>query len=72
MKYGAYLTTEKLIAIELPKRETDSSVHNRKMKRAKADMLAINLRHYIDLGNQKPEDRWVLEKAVEVLLKQSK
>jgi hypothetical protein len=72
MKYGAYLTPEKLIAIELPTREADSSVHNRKMKRAKADMLARNLRHYIDLGNQKPEDRWVLEKAVEVLLKQSK
>jgi hypothetical protein len=72
MNYGAYLTTEKLIAIELPKRETDSAVHNRKMKRAKADMLARNLRHFIDLGTQKPEDRWVLEKAVEVLRKQSK
>jgi hypothetical protein len=72
MKYGAHLTTEKLIAIELPERETNSQVHNRKMKRAKADMLANNLRHYIDLGNQKPECRWVLERAVDVLLKQTK
>jgi hypothetical protein len=72
MKYGAYLTTEKLIAIELPKRESDSQLHNRKTKRAKADLLALNLRHYIELGNQKPEDRWVLEKAIEALLKQSR
>jgi hypothetical protein len=72
MNYGAYLTPEKLIAIELPKCETDSAVHNRKMKRAKADLLARNLRHYIDLGTQKPEERWVLEKAVEVLRKQSR
>ena len=72
MNYGAYLTTEKLIAIELPKRETDSATHNRKMRKAKADLLAMNLRHYIDLGSMKPEERWVLEKAVEVLRKQSK
>jgi hypothetical protein len=72
MKYGAYLTTEKLIAIELPTRETDSATHNRKMKRAKADLLANNLRHYCELGSQKPEDRWVLEKSIEVLRKQSR
>ena len=72
MNYGAYLTPEKLIAIELPVRHHDSAVHNRKVKRAKADLLARNLRHYIELGAQKPEDRWVLEKAIEVLLKQSK
>ena len=72
MNYGAYLTTEKLIAIELPTRETNSAVHNRKMQQAKADLLAKNLRHYIELGRQKPEARWVLEKAIEVLLKQSK
>jgi hypothetical protein len=70
--YGAYLTTEKLIAIELPGRETDSAMHNRKVRRATADMLAKNLRHYIDLGAMKPEDRWVMEKAVEVLRKHSK
>jgi hypothetical protein len=71
-EYGAYLTPEKLIAIELPTRDHDSASHNRKMKRAKADLLARNLRHYIDLGTQKPESRWVLEKAVEVLLKQTR
>ncbi len=72
MNYGAYLTTDKLIAIELPRREHDSATHNRKMRKAKADLLAKNLRHYIGLGAQKPEDRWVLEKAIEVLRKQSK
>lgn len=72
MNYGAYLTTDKLIAIELPIRHHDSATHNRKVKRAKADLLALNLRHYIELGAQKPEDRWVLEKAIEVLLKQTK
>lgn len=72
MNYGAYLTTEKLIAIELPVRHHDSSRHNREVKHAKADLLSRNLRHYIDLGSQKPEDRWVLEKAIEVLRKQAK
>ena len=72
MKYGAYLTPEKLIAIELPERHHDSAVQNKKMRRAKADLLAKNLRYYIDLGAMKPEDRWVMEKAVEVLRKQSK
>jgi hypothetical protein len=71
-EYGAYLTTEKLIAIELPERHHDSAVHNRAVRNAKADLLARNLRHYIDLGAMKPEDRWVMEKAVEVLLKQSR
>lgn len=71
MNYGAYLTPEKLIAIELPVRHHDSATHNRKMKHAKADLLAVNLRHYIDLGAQKPEARWVLEKAIEVLIKQT-
>jgi hypothetical protein len=71
-EYGAYLTPEKLIAIELPVRHHDSAVHNRKMRQAKADLLSNNLRHYIDLGPMKPEDRWVMEKAVEVLRKQSK
>jgi hypothetical protein len=67
--YGAYLTPEKLIAIELPERHHDSAVHNRKVRRAKADLLARNLRHYIDLGSMKPEERWVMEKAVEVMRK---
>jgi hypothetical protein len=71
-EFGAYLTPEKLIAIELPVRHTDSSVRNRETRRATADMLAKNLRHYIDLGAMKPEDRWVMEKAVEVLRKHSK
>ncbi|MDF7826963.1 hypothetical protein P4B35_23265 [Pontiellaceae bacterium B12227] len=71
MKYGAYLTPEKLIAIELPDRDTSSASHNRKMRKAKADLLAKNLRHYCDLGPHKPEDRWVLEKAIQVLLKQA-
>lgn len=53
-------------------RHQDSARHNREVKRAKADLLARNLRHYIDLGTQKPEDRWVLEKAVEVLRKQAR
>ena len=71
-EYGAYLTTEKLMAIELPERHRDSAKHNREMRKAKADLLARNLRHYIGLGAMKPEDRWVMEKAVEVLLKHSK
>lgn len=71
-QYGACLSTEKLIIIELPVRHHDSARHNREVKRCKADLLATNLRHYIDLGNQKPEDRWVLEKAIEVLRKQAK
>lgn len=72
MKYGAYLTPEKLIAIELPTRHHDSARHNREVRKAKADLLARNLRYHIDSGTQKPEDRWVLEKAIEVLLKQAK
>lgn len=70
--YGAYLTTEKLIGIELPTRHHDSAKHNREVKKAKADLLSRNLRFYIDSGSHKPEDRWVLEKAVEVLRKQAK
>ena len=58
MNYGAYLTTEKLIAIELPVRDSNSAVHNRKVKRAKADLLAKNLRCYTDLGAQKPDGCW--------------
>lgn len=69
--YGAYLTTEKLIGIELPTRHHDSARYNREVRKAKADLLATNLRYHIDSGKQKPEDRWVLEKAVEVLRKQS-
>ena len=72
MNYGAYLTTDKLIAIELPAGETDSSVRNRKMRRARADMLAKNLRHHTDPGSMKPDERWVMEKAIEVLVRQSK
>ncbi|VGO18792.1 hypothetical protein [Pontiella sulfatireligans] len=71
-EYGAYLTTEKIIAIELPERHHDSARHNREVRKAKADLLARNLRCHIDSGKQKPEDRWVLEKAVEVLARQSK
>jgi hypothetical protein len=70
--YGASLTTEKIIAVELPVRHTNSARHNREVKRARADLLARNLRHFIDLGAMKPEDRWVLEKAVEVLREKSK
>ena len=70
--YGAYLTPEKLIGIELPVRHHDSARYNREVKRAKADLLSRNLRHNIDQGKQKPESRWVLEKAVEVLRKQSR
>ena len=71
-EYGAYLTPEKLIAIELPVRHHDSARHNSEVRKCKADMLAMNLRWYIDSGKQKPEDRWVLEKAGQVLRKQSK
>jgi hypothetical protein len=71
MDYGAYLTTDKLIAIELPQRHHSSAAHNRNVKSAKADLLARNLRCYTDLGGQKMESRWKLEKAIEVLLKQS-
>ena len=71
-EYGAYFTTEKLIGIELPVRHHDSATHNRECRKCRADLLGRNLRHYIDSGKQKPEERWVLEKAVEVLGKQSK
>ena len=53
MDYGAYLTPEKLIQIELPVRHHDSARHNREIKRAKADLLSRNLRHYIDQGAQR-------------------
>jgi len=71
-EYGAYFTTEKLIGIELPVRHHDSAQHNREVRKCKADLLAMNLRFYIDSGPLKPEERWVLEKAVEVLRKQAK
>jgi hypothetical protein len=71
-EYGAYLTTEKLIGIELPERHHDSGRHNREVRKCKADLLARNLRFYIDSGPQKPKERWVLEKAIEVLKKQTK
>ena len=70
-EYGAYLTTEKLIAIELPVRHHDSATHNRECRKCRSDLLAKNLRYYIDSGPLKPESRWVLEKAVEVLRKQA-
>ena len=69
--YGAYLTTDKLIAIELPTRHHDTARHNREVSKARADLLCINLRHYIDSTGHRPEERWVLEKAVEGLRKQS-
>lgn len=72
MNYGAYLTPEKLIVIELPHRHPESACDHREMKSAKADLLALNLRSYTDLGGQKMEHRWTLERAIEVLIKQSK
>jgi len=72
MDYGAYFTTGKIVAIELPVRHPDSATRNRETKRAKADLLARNLRHYCELGRQKPEERQVLEKAIGVLFKQTK
>jgi len=71
-EYGAYLTPEKIVAIELPTGHHDSAAHNRACRRARADLLARNVRHFIDAGPLKPEDRWVLEKAVEALRRQSK